>query len=1155
MSRPDPRTVLSQIHRLAGLPALENRPDRELLESYRQGNDETAFAVLVRRHGPLVWGTCRRLLGDCHDTEDAYQAVFLVLARKAGLIRRAESLAAWLHRVARQVALKARARRDRRCKAENGRRKAVTETHAARAPGLSDELSLREALAILDEEIERLPDKFRAPIVLCYLQGRTNEEAARELGCPAGTLKFRLSRARELLGERLGKRGVAMSAGVAAVLLATSASEAALVPAAARAAAARFAHDIASAPANVGQLAGELMKTMTMNKMKLWAAGFLALVIVGAGAGTLVRQTVSGAPPLAATMPGGDSAPADEPKAKADLNGDSLPAGAVVRLGTVRWRHGTRGNVVAFAACGKEVVTGGPDGLLRVWDLATGRELRRLGTPIDHEAPLRHPSAVSASGRWAATSGKDGVHVWDVESGKELRQIKVEKMDNLMAVGLTPDGKSVLLSSHTEGVVLWDVATGKEQRRFEVAASRFVFSPDGKYIATPNFAAREHRVRLWDVATGKEVWNVQDETVMGTDFPPGMMFPAFSPDGKVIARVALDGTVHLHDAKTGKEQRSFGGAEKYPITGLVYSPDGKSLAALRTDRTVQLFDPATGKVQLTLDDGHERSPREEFSGPVFSADLPPLAFAPDGKTLAAIYGNGWGQNVVRLWDTATGKPLPGPSGHAGGVADLALTADGKKTVTVGADRTLRQWDTATGKEVRRDTLPAEKGIAVLANGVAVLSKTGRLLAYPADKETIALWDVTANKEAAKITLPPDGPGYNNVGLASFSADEKVLATADQTGTVRLWDTAGGKEMQTITVHKGGKIRGFRLIQVLEFSPDGKKLLTVQTLEAEGAPPPGGKPAVPPPEPKSRACLWDTATGRKLRDWEVAGAVSWAAFTTDGRSLATAAGNGVTLWETATGKERGHVEGAAALVAVSPDGGVLAASDGATIRLLSARTFEEIGRFKGHDGEVKALSFTRDGKGLVSGSADSTALVWDVARLASVVKIDEQSAESLAKLWADLANEDAARAYRAALALSASPKGTAALLAKQVKPAAAPEPKQVAQWLKDLDNNSFEVREKAAKELEKVGNLGRPALEEALKNNPSAEARRRIEDLLDRLGSNAAESPDEWCHIRAVEVLERMATPEAKKLLEEWAKGPPAVTLTREASASLRRLGK
>src|SRR5262245_37592677 len=154
MSRPEPRAALSQIHRLAGAQAPDEFPDRELLERFHRRRDEAAFVALVRRHGPMVWGVCRRVLGDAHDAEDAFQAAFLVLAGKAGSIRRAESLGAWLYRVARQLALRARGRRDRRRRAEAGR-PAVGGAAPSAGAGPPDELSLREALAILDEEVGR----------------------------------------------------------------------------------------------------------------------------------------------------------------------------------------------------------------------------------------------------------------------------------------------------------------------------------------------------------------------------------------------------------------------------------------------------------------------------------------------------------------------------------------------------------------------------------------------------------------------------------------------------------------------------------------------------------------------------------------------------------------------------------------------------------------------------------------------------------------------------------------------------------------------------------------------------------------------------------------------------------------------------------------
>jgi RNA polymerase sigma factor (sigma-70 family) len=1163
MNRADPRAVLSQIHRLAGSLPADDAPDGELLERFRGGRDQCAFAVLVRRHGPLVWGVCRRVLGDRHDAEDAFQAAFLILVKKAHSIRRAESLGAWLHRVARQLAQRARANRDRRRQVEAGRGAA-----GAAGASLSEELSLREGLAILDEELGRLPEKFRAPVVLCYLQGRTNEEAARELGCAAGTLKSRLGRARELLARRLVRRGVALPAGAAAVLLATGAGEAAALPAAARVAATFSIHETPGASAEALRLAHQLTRAMAMNRIKLWAAGLLALAVVGAGAGALVRQAAwGGAPPPSASAPAERDTPAEQPGAKADLHGDPLPPGAVARLGTVRWRHGARASVLAFAAGGKEVVTAGPEGMVRVWDADSGKELRRFGKPAEPnpEAPLQWPTALSPDGKWAATTTVADVLVWDVGTGKEVRRFKVERRDELFTVALTPDGKGLLMQTLNGGPVLWDVETGTERHRFHTEGKGdqpggfdggVVFAPDGKLLAAlysvVKEATGEHLagLRLWDTATGKVARTIT-EPLKEEGGAGGTPDPAFSADGKLLARVAADGTIRLHDTATGKEKRSLGeaGKEEY-IDGLAFAPDGKSLAALLGDQKIRLYDTATGKVLHTLAEGAARpgdvpgagNPNRPYhdDGPATA----PLVFSPDGKTLAVVAA----YNVVRLWDPATGKPRPSPAGHGGSVADVAVSADGKVIVTWGSDDTLRRWDRATGKELSRIVTPGP------TNDLA-LSPAGRLLAYT-DDATLRVWEVSAKKDVVKIALPDDGMNdLTQVYLARFSADEKLLATGDLKGRVRLWDTGTGKELRKLAAPQRGD-QPAATVTLAEFSPDGRSLLTAYGHNddegagaARQAQPPGAKPAG-----KSSVCVWDVATGAVLRRWEVAGAVSAAAFTADGRAVATATGDRVTIWEVATGKERFHCEGGGVQVSCSPDGRVLAASSGSAVRLIDLRTGKEFRRLKGHDANVAVLVFTADGKCLVSGSYDSTALVWGGATLAPPApKINEQSADKLAALWPDLADADPANAFRAASAFAASPKGAAALLAERVKPAAGPDAKQMARWVRELDDDSFEVREKAAAELDKLGELARPALEEALKKRPSVEARRLIVELLGRIKPGGTLPAEDLRRVRAVEVLEGIATPEAKRVLEELAKGAPGAALTRDAAAALRRL--
>src|SRR5256714_1844554 len=186
--------------------------DGQLLEFFLIRRDEAAMEVLVRRHGPMVWGVCRRVLRDHHDAEYAFQATFLVLVRRAGSIASRELLANWLYGVAHQTALKARATTAKR----KGRERQVTDMPE---PAVTQQDQWRDLQHVLDEELSRLPDKYRSVIVLCDLEGKTRKEAARQLGVPEGTLAGQLARARVMLAKRLAQRGVGLSGGALAAVL------------------------------------------------------------------------------------------------------------------------------------------------------------------------------------------------------------------------------------------------------------------------------------------------------------------------------------------------------------------------------------------------------------------------------------------------------------------------------------------------------------------------------------------------------------------------------------------------------------------------------------------------------------------------------------------------------------------------------------------------------------------------------------------------------------------------------------------------------------------------------------------------------------------------------------------------------------------------
>ena len=202
-----PKTAARDLRTLYIAGALGGHSDGQLLDRFIADRDEAAFEVLVRRHGTLVWGVCRRILGSHHDAEDAFQATFLVLARKSASIVPPERLPNWLHGVARQTALKARAAAARRRRRETP----MATLPEPRVAGPSADRS-DDRLDWLDRELGCLPEKYRSAVILCELEGLTHQEAARRLGCPVGTLSARLSRGRSLLARRLARRGVTVPA-------------------------------------------------------------------------------------------------------------------------------------------------------------------------------------------------------------------------------------------------------------------------------------------------------------------------------------------------------------------------------------------------------------------------------------------------------------------------------------------------------------------------------------------------------------------------------------------------------------------------------------------------------------------------------------------------------------------------------------------------------------------------------------------------------------------------------------------------------------------------------------------------------------------------------------------------------------------------------
>jgi RNA polymerase sigma factor (sigma-70 family) len=267
--------VFQRIRALAAVRADRQSGDMELLRRFVETADEAAFTVLVERHGPMVLGLCRRLLRQGHDAEDACQAAFLVLARRAGSLRKRESLASWLHGVAYRICVNLKRQQARRQRRER------TATRPEASEGDAGDITWRELRTVLDEELQRLPQRYRAPLVLCYLEGKTRDEAAQELGAKPATLHGLLERGRKLLRQRLERRSVTLSAALFATALPGAAE--AVLPASLTVASASAAVALARGhegiiAAHILNLVKEASTAMLVTKLKIGAA-----IVVAAG--------------------------------------------------------------------------------------------------------------------------------------------------------------------------------------------------------------------------------------------------------------------------------------------------------------------------------------------------------------------------------------------------------------------------------------------------------------------------------------------------------------------------------------------------------------------------------------------------------------------------------------------------------------------------------------------------------------------------------------------------------------------------------------------------------------------------------------------------------------------------------------------------------
>ena len=553
--------------------------DGQLLERFLEQRDQASITALVRRHGPMVWGVCRRILGDPHDADDAFQATFLVLVRKAGSVRQRDLVANWLYGVAQQTALRARVLRAKR----RTRERQVAVMPETEAPQLAD--TWPELQACLDAELSRLPDKYRSAIVLCDLEGRTRKEVARLFGVPEGTLAGRLTRGRALLAKRLARHGFALSGGTLAVVLtrgAASASVPASVMVSAIKAASLFAAGEAAAragiSARVAVLTEGVLKAMQFTKLKAAALVLLLGSLLTLACGVIAAPQATG-----------------RENVKAVKKARSQPQG--VGRQKPRKRHSGPGTLllarvgalVVLTPEGKEdqKIATPKDTRLFIFSARLSPDCRRAAYVVTGEMGLRPPARAG-----------EVVPLWPfkVVVGKvgAARPTTVIDLPAHQLYALwTPDGKHLLVTKELGSAsptsfetVRLNPETGRVEP-FELPAGVRLLdcSPDGKTLLVIQRRDKKDHLGLVAMTGPKSVREVltlngRVQRPVGRFSPDGtkVLYTDADPADKAAMHWGMSSKPYLLDLASKKSQVLADFPTNGQALGVAWSPDGKRVA-------------------------------------------------------------------------------------------------------------------------------------------------------------------------------------------------------------------------------------------------------------------------------------------------------------------------------------------------------------------------------------------------------------------------------------------------------------------------------------------------------------------------------------------------------------------------------------------------